>query len=106
MAIIDDLSAIFEGKMPEGRMFVKTTNNAKDVELYGTNRKGFKIPLDRIEEFIGELEQTCGDPDISYKLGKDDSSVEIPGFKIEKTAHYLREARDIGIMLGGYQIFF
>lgn len=102
MTILEDLKAIANGKIPKDSMCVKTTHNATTIELYGTNQNGLTIPLTQIEEFIGELEKICGDPEILYQL----NDVEISGLKIQKVARYLREARDFGIHFASYTKMF
>ena len=100
------LKSTAEGKIPDGALLVRTTHGAKEVELYGTNKRGIRIPLDKVDDFIGELEQTCIDSQTLYKLGREESFMEVPGFKVQKVSQYLREARDIGVMLAQYQKIF
>jgi hypothetical protein len=106
MDITDDLTAILEGKIPNGRMFVRTTHGSSEVELFGTNKRGFRIPLDRVEGFVEHLMQTCTDSQTLYRFGENNSVVEIPGSKVSKAAHYLRQARDIGVQFADYQQLF
>ena len=106
MNMKDDLKAIFEEKIPEGRMLVRTSHNAQDVELYGINQRGFKIPLSKVDAFIGELERVCTDSEMIYGFGEGESCVEIPGIEVNKIARLLRQARDIGVTLASYQMVF
>lgn len=106
MAIVEDLEAISEGRMPSGKMAVRTTHGARDIVLRGTNGNGFKIPLDQVDSFIRELEQTCVNSYTLYRLGREDCAVEIPGFKVPKVARYLREARDTGVHFANYHMIF
>ena len=46
MGLIEDLEALSKEEVPEGCMVIRTTHNAKSIELYGVNKRGFDIPLD------------------------------------------------------------
>ena len=105
--LVEDLEAIFEGRIPEGMMLVRTTYGSKDVEIYGVNLRGFKIPLDKIDKFIGDLEKTCTNAETLYSIAEEDRpAMLIPGFKLSKTVQYLREARDVGIKFASYNQLF
>ena len=115
MGLIEDLEALSKGEVPERCMVIRTTHNAKSIELYGINKRGFNIPLDRIDFFLEELEKKCSDPKTLYKFymkGNPSENkspadpVEIPGFKVPEIKQYLKQARDIGILLRGYQRIF
>ena len=106
MGIVETLAAIVEGKIPDGAMLVRTTHGAKDIEVYGINKNGFRVPMERAEEFITCMMQTCTDPKTLYQFGSGESMVEIPGDKREKVARYLREARDVGGQFARYQKMF
>jgi len=101
-----DLEAILNGKMPEGGMLVRTTNGSQSVELYGTNGKGFKIPVNEIDGFTSELKQMGEDPNTLYTLESGEHQVTIPGSKVSKASLYLKQARDIGVKLAEYKQFF
>ena len=106
MDLVTAVKSISEGKVPEGAMVVQTTHGSSEINLYGIKGKGFSVPVDKVEEFIEELKATCTDSRTLYKLGQEDTAVEIPGNRVDKVANYLRQARDIGVMLASYQQMF
>lgn len=106
MDLIEDLQRISEGKMPKGTMLVRTTHGSSKVGIYGTNQRGRAIPLDKIDEFISELEEQCKDPRTLYVLGEGNKTVEIPGFKVSGLVRYLKQARDVGVKLAEYNRIF
>lgn len=104
MSIGEDLAVMLEGKMPEGSMMVSTTHNSDNVEMYGTNGHGFKIPFKELDEFIKELEK--GDRNAMMVLEKDGFEVMVPGHMISKTIQYLKHAKTFGVKLGEYKQIF
>ncbi len=106
MELFEDLQSIFYGKMPEGVMIVRTTHGSSEIQVYGVNGRGISLPLDRIDNFIAELEKICVDSQTTYRFGKNDETFDIPGFKLPKTSRYLREARDIGVHFAQYNKIF
>ena len=103
MTIIDNLETVCEQEVPIGSMLARTTLGATNVDLYGTNGRGFRVPLNRIDEFIGELGGICIDPEGVYRLGNENSSVEIPGNRLAKVEKYLNEARSFGVKFREYR---
>ena len=106
MGLIEALQSIKDGKLPEGCMAITTTNGSSHVNLYGVNKKGFSVPLNKIEDLIKELEKECIDQETLYEVGHKDSYMEVPGYKLEKISKYLREARDIGVQFANYTKMF
>jgi len=104
MASAEEVAEILSGKIPSGSMMVSTIHNSDNVELYGINGHGFKIPFTELDKFIEELEGIGGNGDIV--LTKEGFEVEIPRNRIQKAIFYLKMARDVGVKLGEYaQIF-
>ena len=106
MGLVEDLQRIFDGKMPEGAMLVRTTHGSSEVQVYGVNGKGMSLPADRVDDSLAELEERCVDPQAVYRFGKTDETFDVPGFKLLKVSHYLREARDIGVHFAEYNKIF
>jgi len=105
---IDTLQAILGGSKPNGTLLVRTKHGSPHVDLFGATNIGCIIPLEKIEDFIEQLVVTCADYHTLYQIniGSDGEVMEIPGCKLQKIIMYLRQARDIGVMLGEYNQFF
>ncbi|MBI1972963.1 hypothetical protein HYS50_03085 [Candidatus Woesearchaeota archaeon] len=71
MGLVEDLQRIFDGKMPEGAMLVRTTHGSSEVQVYGVNGRGMSLPVDRVDDFIAELEERCVDPQGNRYNGND-----------------------------------
>jgi len=106
MGLVDDLQRIFEGKMTEGAMLVRTTHGSSEIHVYGVSGRGLSVPVDRVDDFIAELEARCIDPQTMYRFGENDKTFDIPGSKLSKASRYLREARDIGVHFADYNKIF
>ncbi len=106
MGLVEDLQRIFSGKMPEGAMLVRTTHGSSEVQVYGVNGSGMSLPIDRVDDFIAELEERCVDPQTVYRFGQANETFDVPGFKLPKVSRYLREARDIGVHFAEYNKVF
>jgi len=106
MGVSEVMQAISEGRVPDGYMVVMTSHGSSEVRLYGVNQMGCIIPIERIEDFIKELETSCTDPETLYEFQAGDQVIEIPGYKVPKIALYLRRARDVGVELREYRQVF
>ena len=106
MGLVEDLHLIFEGKMPEGAMLVRTIHGSSEVQIYGVNGRGLSLPFDKVDDFIAELKERCVDSQITYRFGQTDKTFDVPGFKLPKVSRYLKEARDIGVHFAEYNKVF
>jgi len=104
MTLTTDLLDVLNGKIPEGSMIVKTIHNSDNVELWGINGKGFKIPLEEVENFVGELKKFNHDEDLILK--RDEHEVVVPGNRIAKAIQYLEFAKRTGVKLKEFKQIF
>jgi hypothetical protein len=103
----EHLQSILAGKVPEGMMLIETKYQSSEINLLGVNKVGCVIPLNMVENVIEILESECVNAKVLYQFPIDnDTTIDIPGNRIEKIALYLREARDIGVTLGSYRRYF
>ncbi len=87
-------------------MLVRTMHGSSEVQVCGVNGRGMRLPVDRVDDFIAELEERCVDPQTLYRFGKADETFDVLGFKLSKVSRYLREARDIGVHFAEYDKLF
>jgi len=106
MGLVEDLQKIYQGKLPEGSMLVRTTHGSTEVQIYGISGKGIILPVDRVDEFIADLEKRCPDAEYIYQFGENNETFDFPGHKLSKISRYLREARDIGVKFAEYTKIF
>ena len=96
MGLAENVQQIFEGKIPQESIVVKTTYQNPEIQIYGSTGRGFRVPVERVEDFIAELQEKCVEPSTTYQFGETGETFDLPGFKLPNVAQYLREARDIG----------
>lgn len=103
---LDNLQTILDDKLPLGCMVVRTKHESPNIELFGSNRRGFAIPMNELDKFIDELRAACKNPEVLYKIGAEDRYMEIPSAKMPEVIEKLKESRDEGARLGTYTKIF
>lgn len=104
MSLTTDILDVLNGKIPEGSMMVKTSHHSNNVEFYGANGKGFKIPLKEVDNFINELKGL--DPDVNSIIEIDKHEVIVPGNRIPMAIRYLKFAKTTGVELKSFSKLF
>lgn len=106
MGLAEDSERISGSQLPEGYMAVRTTHGNPKIHIYGVNGMGISLPVDKVDDFIAELEKICIDSQTLYQFGEGDETFDFPGYKLQKASDYLKEARDIGVHFANYTKIF
>lgn len=104
MSLTTNILDALNGKIPKGSMLVKTSHHSDNIEFYGANGKGFKIPIEEVDDFISELEKL--DPNVNSIIEidehKGEHEVVVPGNRIPMAIQYLKFAKTTGIELRSF----
>lgn len=104
MSLTIDILDVLNGKIPKGSMLIKTSYHSDNVEFYGANGKGFKIPLKEVDNFIGELEKL--DRNVNSIIEIDKHEVLVPGNRIPTAIRYLKFAKTTGVEINSFNQLF
>ena len=89
-----------------GTLCIETKSWEDNIEFYGLEGKGAKIPYGKTEEFIQNMNRNVnGEEIVSVKINNIDS-IKIPKSKLEKINFYLKISEEIGKKCSRYREVF